>query len=150
MLRRRLLALACACLGALSCQGSHTSASPAARTVTLPDGFEVHAELKVTPAEMALGMMYRDSVADGDGMLFVHSQQALNPYWMGHCKFPLDMIWMDSNHKVVEISANTPPCPTGGSECPQYGGNFPSQFVLEIGGGQGARHGVRVGSELRF
>jgi hypothetical protein len=150
MLRLRLLALAGACLAIFSCVGPQTAASVNARTVTLPDGFEVHAELKVTPAEMALGMMYRDSVANGEGMLFVHQRQGLNPYWMGHCTFPLDMIWMDSNHKVVEISANTPPCPSGGSECPNYGGHSPSQFVLEVGGGQAARHDVRVGSELRF
>jgi uncharacterized membrane protein (UPF0127 family) len=150
MHRLRFLALICACLTVLCCVGAHTADPVNSRTVTLPDGFAVRAELKVTPSEMALGMMYRDSVADGEGMLFVHAQQGLNPYWMGHCKFPLDMIWMDSNHKVVEISANTPPCPSGGGECPNYGGHFPSQFVLEIGGGQAARHNVRPGSELRF
>lgn len=149
MLRIRILVIVCASLAALACGDSHSTAIDAT-TVTLPDGFPVRAELKVTPEDMARGMMYRDSVANGEGMLFVHQQRGLNPYWMGHCKFPLDIIWMDSNHKVVEISAKTPPCPSGGSECATYGGHAPSQFVLEIGGGEAARHQVREGSELRF
>jgi uncharacterized membrane protein (UPF0127 family) len=120
------------------------------RSVTLPDGFVERAELKITPSDMARGMMYRDSLANGNGMLFVHQDQSRSPYWMANCKFPLDIIWMDSNRKVVEISAATPPCPGGGRDCPQYGGHYPAQFVLEIGGGEAARHQVREGVTLQF
>ena len=150
MLRLRLLALAGACLAIFSCVGPQTAASVNARTVTLPDGFEVHAELKVTPAEMALGMMYRDSVANGEGMLFVHQRQGLNPYWMGHCTFPLDMIWMDASHRIVEISPDTPPCTTKASLCANYGGHQTAQFVLELGGGEAHRLGLSLGQTLQF
>lgn len=146
------MALLCFALaGGIGCESKPTGLEGLdIRTVTLPDGFQERAELKVNPADMARGMMYRDSLADGRGMLFVHEQQGLNPYWMGHCNIPLDMIWMDSEHKVVEISPATPPCPTGGPECPSYGGHVPSQYVLEIGSGQASRHGVREGLSLQF
>src|SRR5579871_3171020 len=100
MLRLRCLALIFVSVAVTGCQESPPAAIDTT-TVTLPDNFAVRAELKVTPADMARGMMYRDSVADGEGMLFVHQSPGLNPYWMGHCKFPLDIIWMDSKHKVV-------------------------------------------------
>jgi len=120
------------------------------RVVTLPDGAEVKAEVKVTSAEMERGMMYRTSLANDEGMLFVHGTPGEYPYWMANCKFPLDIIWMDSHHEVAEISAKTPPCPDGGPDCPNYGGHVMAQYVLELGGGEAARHNIQRGSTLRF
>lgn len=137
--------------GSIACSSGNSGVDDVmTRQVTLPDGFVVRAELKISAADMARGMMYRDSLANGNGMLFVHEDQSRSPYWMANCKFPLDIIWMDSNHKVVEVSASTPPCPSGGRECPQYGGHYPAQFVLEVGGGEAAKHQVREGATLQF
>jgi uncharacterized membrane protein (UPF0127 family) len=73
------------------------------------------------------------------------------PYWMHNVKVPLDIIWMDSSRRVVEISANTPGCDgKPASDCPSYGGAVPSSFVLEIGAGLAARHGIREGVVLDF
>ncbi len=151
-MRRSWLAVAAAVLMVAAACQSKTSGWQMldTRVVTLPDGFQERAEVKITPEDMARGMMYRDSITDGEGMLFVHGQVGPNAYWMGHCTIPLDIIWMDTEHKVVEISAETPPCPSGGSDCPSYGGHLPSQYVLEIGSGQAARHQVLAGAVLRF
>jgi uncharacterized membrane protein (UPF0127 family) len=120
------------------------------RNVTLPDGFAVAAEVVVSGPDMQRGMMYRTELRAGSGMLFVHSQPGRYPYWMANCKIPLDIIWMDTSHRVVEISANTPPCPSGGNDCPTYGGHAVASFALELGGGEAARHQVIVGSTLQF
>lgn len=122
----------------------------AIRQVTLPDGTEIHAEVKITLADMEKGMMYRTSLPTDRGMLFVHQEAGTYPYWMANCNFPLDIIWMNSNHEVVEISAKTPPCPSGGSGCPNYGGHQTAQYVLELGGGEAARHQIQEGSNLKF
>jgi uncharacterized membrane protein (UPF0127 family) len=149
MLTSRTLGLSVLACSLTACSSGRTHVV-ATRDVSLPDGFTVNAELKVSANEMARGMMYRDSLDSGDGMLFVHSQAGQYPYWMANCKFPLDIIWIDSGHKVVEISPKTPPCPSGGSDCPTFGGHAIAQYVLEIGGGEAAKHGVREGAELRF
>ena len=120
------------------------------RSVTLPDGFAVVAELTLTEADMERGMMYRTELLPGHGMLFVHGTPGRYPYWMANCKIPLDIIWMDGSHRVVEVSANTPPCPSGGKDCPTYGGHAMATFALELGGGEAARHGVTVGSTIQF
>jgi uncharacterized membrane protein (UPF0127 family) len=120
------------------------------KTVTLPDGFEVIAELKVAPQDMAQGMMGRDALAAGRGMLFVHASPGTYSYWMHNCKIPLDIIWMDPGHAVVEVSENTPPCQREPSACPSYGGHQVSQFVLELGAGEAKKHGVAPGKSLSF
>ena len=84
-------------------------------------------------------------------MLFFHPQPGKYKYWMYQVKIPLDIIWMDAGHKVVEISANTPPCPSKTAhECPMFGGNEDAKYVLELAGGGAARNGVRVGSVIDF
>jgi uncharacterized membrane protein (UPF0127 family) len=120
------------------------------RTVTLPDGFQVMAEVEVSGPDMERGMMYRTELPAGRGMLFVHGQPGRYPYWMANCKIPLDIIWLDSSHQVVEISADTPPCPSGSKDCPTYGGHSVASFGLELAGGEAAKHKVTVGSTIQF
>jgi uncharacterized membrane protein (UPF0127 family) len=136
-------------LDACSSQESATTALNT-RAVTLPDGFTVAAEVAVSGPAMEKGMMYRTELAAGSGMLFVHGQPGRYPYWMANCKIALDIIWMDAGHKVVEISANTPPCPAGGADCPTYGGHAVAMYGLEVAAGEASKHRVEVGSVLRF
>jgi uncharacterized membrane protein (UPF0127 family) len=122
-----------------------------AMDVRLPDGKSVRCELMITPTDMTKGMMFRDSLAPDRGMLFLHGKPGRNPYWMWQVKIPLDIIWMDSGRRIVEISANTPPCPTQtGKNCPKYGGNAEAMYVLELAGGMAAKYGLGVGQQLQF
>ncbi len=78
--------------------------------VMLPDGSTVHVELAKTEAEREYGLMGRTSLPQGHGMLFIHDRPGQYGYWMYHCKIGLDIIWMDEDHRIVELSPNTPPC----------------------------------------
>lgn len=120
------------------------------RVVTLPRGQQIRAEVMTQQADMMRGMMFRDSLAPDRGMLFIHTQQGKYSYWMYQCRIPLDIIWMDSGRRVVEISADTPPCKTAESQCPSYGGHYDARYVLELGGGMAAKYGVRTGDRIEF
>jgi uncharacterized membrane protein (UPF0127 family) len=120
------------------------------RAVKLPDGQQVRAEVEMNAVDMQKGMMFRDSLARGRGMLFIHQTPGLYPYWMYQVRIPLDMIWMDSSHRIVEISPGTPPCKTKASLCANYGGHQTAQFVLELGGGEARRLGLSLGQTLEF
>jgi len=120
------------------------------RTVKLPNGQKIRAEVEISPIDMQKGMMFRDALPRGRGMLFIHEKPGLYPYWMYQVRIPLDMIWMDANHRIVEISADTPPCKTKASQCPNYGGHQQAQYVLELGGGEAKRLGLQVGDFLDF
>ena len=121
------------------------------RVVTLPGGRQVQAEVVATPQEMARGLMYRSSIAPDRGMLFIHERPGYNSYWMYQCLISLDLIWMDGDHRIVELVPNAPPCKTEEtSQCPNYGGHEQSRFVLELGGGMAAKYGLKLGDRLDF
>jgi uncharacterized membrane protein (UPF0127 family) len=148
----RALLLVSLCIGLAACSNNATSLEDYdARTVTLPDGSTVKAEVMMNPTDMARGMMFRDTFPEGRGMLFIHGSEDNHRYFMYQVKIPLDMVWMDKNRKVVEIAENVPPCKTAkASECPTYGGERLSMFVLELPGGYARKHGIREGAVLQF
>jgi hypothetical protein len=101
-------------------------------------------------ADMARGMMFRDQLPEGRGLLFIHEKPGRNGYWMYQVKVPLDIIWMDRKGKVVEVAENVPPCLGKASTCPTFGGTVESSIVLEVPGGYARRHGVKVGEIIRL
>lgn len=120
------------------------------RIVTLPGGKKIVAEVMLRPEDQARGMMFRDELPPGRGMLFIHDAPARRSYWMHNVKIPLDIIWMDAQRRVVEISANTPGCLDRAENCRSYGGAKPSMYVLELAGGQAAKLGIVEGVTLEF
>ena len=121
------------------------------RPVVLPGGQKVKVEVLVKPEDTMRGMMFRDSLAPDRGMLFINLTPGNYKFWMYQVRIPLDIIWMNMQHKVVEISANTPPCPSKSAKlCPGYGGTEKSIFVLELAGGSVARYHIRVGDIVQF
>ncbi len=118
--------------------------------VMLPDGSTVHVELAKTEVEREYGLMERTSLPQGRGMLFIHDEPGRYGYWMYHCKIGLDIIWMDGNHRIVEMSPNTPPCKGAAKSCPSYGGKETSVYVLELPVGSIKAHGLDVGQTVNF
>ncbi|SRR5574340_1578597 len=145
--------LLCAALVALCGCGKHEEEDLSGleiREVTLPNGKKIRAEVAIRTFEIQRGLMYRDSLAANRGMLFIHEKPGTFSYWMYQVRIPLDIIWMDSNHRVVEIAANAQPCKTKASECPTYGGHARAQYVLELAGGQAAANSIQNGNALMF
>ena len=120
------------------------------RAVTLPGGELIHAEVASTQAQVEHGLMFRTSMAADHGMLFVFSKEEPLTFWMFQTVIPLDIIWMDSSKKIVDISANTPPCTTAARQCPTYGGRQPALFVLELNAGSAAKFHLKNGDTIKF
>jgi uncharacterized protein len=146
----RLVLLASLALLLASCGSDTGLADLNTREVGLPNGKKIRAEIMKTPDEMMRGMMFRDSLAPDRGMLFVHERPGNYPYWMFQVRIPLDIIWLDRDQRIVEISADTPPCKTAASQCPNYGGHALAQFVVELAGGRAAANGLKLGDRLQF
>lgn len=128
----------------------HVAPRAADTLVMLPDGSTVHVELAKNDAEREYGLMDRTSLPQGRGMLFIHDRPAQYPYWMYHCKIGLDIVWMDENHRIVEMSPNTPPCKGKASTCPSYGGHASSLYVIELPVGSIKAHGLATGQTVNF
>jgi uncharacterized membrane protein (UPF0127 family) len=150
MLRALSLALLLA-LAVAGCKQPDPVRDFSSTEVTLPGGQVISSEVESDPVDMARGMMFRDSLPQGRGMLFVHSKPGKYAYWMYQVKIPLDIIWMDQGKYIVEISANTPPCrSTSARQCPNYGGHEDAMYVLELGGGMAAKYSLAKGKQIQF
>jgi len=56
------------------------------------------------------GLMFQEQLPYDKGMIFVFDESGFHSLWMLNMQFPLDMIWFDSDGKVVYIEKNVPPC----------------------------------------
>jgi len=63
-------------------------------------------------------------------------------YWMFQCLIPLDIVWMTGDRRIVEISANTPPCPPASSSAPYAALQF--ALVLELAGECGSTFEIGI------
>jgi uncharacterized membrane protein (UPF0127 family) len=122
------------------------------RIVRFPNGDKVIAEVMQTPADLGRGMMFRKSLPEGRGMLFLHAKPGPYTYWMYNVEIPLDMVFLDENRRIVHIERNAQPCKALPRECPNYGPNPPRlvQYILELAGGEAAKYGLKTGDTLRF
>jgi hypothetical protein len=115
--------------------------------VFFDNGVELSVELAKTPEEKQQGLMHRTSLAENHGMLFIFDSDAPRSFWMKNTLIPLDMIFIDSNMRVVEIKANIPPCKE--DPCSTYT-SAPAKYVLEINGGLAEKNGISVGSTVKL
>jgi uncharacterized membrane protein (UPF0127 family) len=113
-----------------------------------PDGTRVHLELALTDEEKALGLMFRDTLAEDRGMLFIFTSDDKLSFWMKNTFIPLDLIWLSPTGEVLGVQADTPPCKL--DPCPTYTSPKPARAVLEVNGGFAVRHGIKEGVVLRF
>lgn len=162
-LRRALAALAAPTIAAVAAAGillacgarsrtptpaTPVPTKPAGPRVRMPSGAEYSVELALTPEDQAQGLMFRESLPERAGMLFVFPETAPHHFWMKNTMIPLDMVWLDESGRVLYVSADTPPCKA--DPCPTYGPDGPAKQVLEIAGGKAKGEGVTVGSKLEL
>jgi len=119
--------------------------------VTLPNGKQIKAETVYGTLEITRGLMFRETLGKDRGMLFLHPKPGMYQYWTYNVKFPLDIVWMDEGHKVVEVYPNAPPCTSKSArECPTYGGRHTARYVLEMNANLAVPNGIREGVYLMF
>ena len=128
-------------LGAVACEAQPkvTVSTKAGREVT----FQV--EVADTPAKRAMGLQYRKELGADRGMIFLFPAESPQTFWMKNTPIPLDMIFIDRQHRIVGIIEQTVPFSLDARSV-----GIPSQFVLEINGGMAKRQGIQTGDRVRF
>lgn len=112
-------------------------------------GERFRVEIADDDAERARGLMFRDRLEDGTGMLFIHEAEQPQAYWMKNTRIPLDILYFDNARRLVTQQRNVPPC-SGGDRCPAYPSDQPARFVLELNAGEAERLKLQDGAELTF
>ena len=113
------------------------------------EGYELSAEIPVTGELMSKGLSVKNQLRENESMLFVFEEPLRHTFWMKDMKFPIDIIWLDSNGKIVHIEENLMPCPLV-LICPSYAPNTDSQYVLETIAGFAQRHNISLGTTIKF
>lgn len=103
-------------------------------------------ELATTSKEQALGLMFRDSMDEDHGMLFIFPGSATRSFWMKNTRIPLDIFYFDENLRLVNVAQNVKPCHV--QQCPVYNSDGPARYVLELNAGKAAELAVKPGDEL--
>jgi uncharacterized membrane protein (UPF0127 family) len=103
-------------------------------------------ELAITQEQKSTGLMYRTSLQEDKGMLFIFDEESEYPFWMKDTLIPLDMIWINSNKEVVRI-VTAQPCE---DTCLSINPNKNAQYVLELNAGTANKIGLEIGDKLVF
>jgi uncharacterized protein len=142
--------LAAYCLAGIAAMGGPGKAlgSPAVIPLVFPSGKTLQAEVMVRNEDRALGLMFRPSLPEDRGLLFLFEASDFHGIWMKNCRFPIDILWLDDDKKVVHLQEAAPPCKT--EPCPVYTPLRKARYVIEINAGQAAREGAMVGAALSF
>jgi uncharacterized protein len=127
---------------------SRASAGPAVIALTLPSGTVLQVEVMVKDEDRAMGLMFRPSLPKDRGMLFIFERSDFHSIWMKNCKFPIDIVWLDEDKKVVHVAESVPPCKA--DPCPVYNPLRRAAYVVELNAGQARREKAVLGSAFAF
>jgi len=102
----------------------------------------IRAEVVSEPGTRAEGLMYRKSMAQNAGMLFIFDEAAVHCMWMKNTLIPLSVAFIDDRGAIVNIADMEPQ--TEASHCAAQ----PVRYALEMNRGWFAARGIKPGSRI--
>ncbi len=114
----------------------------------LPDGNRLTLELALTQDEISQGLMFRNSLPNDRGMLFIFREERVPSFWMKNTLIPLDMVFLSADGVIVDVIHNALPCKA--DPCPQYVPRTEALAVLEVAAGVAESQGLDEGVSLKF
>lgn len=116
-------------------------------TIQITPDFKVVAEIAATDESREHGLMFRTSLAEDAGMLFVFPYLDIQGFWMKNTLIPLDMIWLNERKEIVYF-VTADPCKK--DPCGSYQPMQKALYVLEVQGGFVKKHNLSLGQRLSF
>jgi len=112
-----------------------------------PDGTvtTVYVEVADTLREVQDGLMYRTSLDEHKGMLFIFGTDSPKSFWMKNTPLPLDMVFVAGRMAVVDINRNATPNSTD-----VFTSKESCRYVVEVNGGFCDEHGIREGDRMKI
>lgn len=98
------------------------------------DGMEQHA-----------GLSGRESLAENRAMLFIFDVPGQQCIWMKDMNFPLDILWLGDDKKILRIAEDISPDTYPESFCAEN-----TRYVIEMNAGLAARYGIAVGQTVQL
>jgi uncharacterized protein len=111
------------------------------------NNFDLMVYLATNNEQIVKGLSVKNQLKENEGMLFVYQRPAKYHFSMKDMKFPIDIIWLDSDLKVVHIEHSVEPCPSA-TICSQFIPCTDALYVLETIAGFSREHGVSLGTKV--
>ena len=102
-------------------------------------------EIANNEAETTQGLMYRRTMPDSCGMVFVFPDSQPRNFWMKNTYLPLDILYLDESKKIVTIQANR--TPFSEEAIPSFEN---AKYVLEVNAGYCKRKGIEKGDAVKW
>ena len=102
-------------------------------------------EHALSQSEQNQGLMYRTTLPENGGMIFIYNTPQKVQFWMKNTVIPLDMIFIEAGGRIISIHENAEPLSLTAIDS---GGKIIA--VLEIAGGMAARNHIIVGDRVKF
>ena len=104
--------------------------------------YEIDAQVAVQPTEREIGLMFRETMPQQEGMLFAFEQPATQCFWMKNTLLPLTAAFVADDGRIVNLADMAPQ--TTDSHC----STEPVRYVLEMNQGWFARKNIGKGFKL--
>lgn len=113
----------------------------------LVDSTRINLDIEIADTEFdrETGLMYRHSMKNSQGMLFVFEDERPRYFYMKNTEMPLDLIFINANKSIVSFQKNARPF--NESTLPS---NAPAKYVLEVNAGLSDTWNLSVGDSLNF
>jgi len=105
----------------------------------------IEIEVASNDAQREQGLMYRDTMAGNEGMLFMMGTEEMQSFWMKNTIIPLDILYVDSERRIVSIHKNCNPY-----SLEQILSEKPALYVVEVNAGYADKHNIKTGDFISF
>ena len=104
-------------------------------------------EIADTPASRDRGLMHRDSLDGGHGMLFVYDKPSKLSFWMKNTRIPLSIGFFNEEKRLLQIEDMNPP-KSKTAPLALYNSLLPAQYALEVPQGWFTQHKITPGMKF--
>jgi len=105
---------------------------------------KIKVEIADTFEKQSVGLMFRKSMPDNTGMIFVYKKPIVLSFWMANTYIPLDIAFLDENMVVKEIH-NMAPLSTRSTRS-----SMPCKYAVEVPVGTFEKHDITINSKIKF
>ena len=102
-------------------------------------------EVVETLEKQERGLMFRQSLPENEGMLFVYREPQELAFWMRNTFIPLDIVFVGADGIILNIHQARPL-----DESVLYRSAGSAKYVIETNQGWFSRHGIRPGDRVTF
>ncbi|HJP80894.1 MAG TPA: DUF192 domain-containing protein [Candidatus Saccharimonadales bacterium] len=114
-------------------------------TVRIGDGV-YKARVANTDTSRTAGLSDTPSLRQDEALLMVYPNDDKHPIWMKEMNYPLDIVWLNKDKKVVYIVKNAPP----DSYPEKFEPKEPARYVLELPAGAVSEKTISIGISAAF